>query len=132
MEYTGDQSLIQMMPIQMILPWASKSPSPNDDLALMEDIMQNGVKDPVILGVGVYSRKVRLDTGNHKVYLAPRLGMTHLPVVARVSNYCVFLPHNGDHSYDCPFITKSRQWIEEEYYCKPNEIIDILEIMKAM
>ena len=130
MEYTGDKSLIQNMPIQMVFPWACKTPSPNNDLELMEDLLTNGFKDPLILGVGVYSRKVRLDTGNHRIYLAPRLGITHVPVVARVHNYCVFLPHNGDHSYDCPYITRKKEWIDEEYYCKPNDILDILEIMK--
>lgn len=130
MEYKGDKSLIQNMPIQIAIKWACKTPSPTNDLALMEDLMTNGFKDPLILGVGIYSRKVRLDTGNHRIHLAPRLGMTHVPVVARVSNYCVFLPHNGDHSYDCPFISRKKEWIDEEYYTKPSDVLDMMEILK--
>lgn len=132
MEYTGDRSLIQMMPIAILRQWANPTPSPANDLELMNDIMQNGIRDPLMLGVGVYSRKIRLETGNHRIYLLPRMGVQELPVVARVSNYCVFNPGNGDHSFNCPYITKKQEWIDEEYWAKPNTVLDIFEIMKAM
>jgi hypothetical protein len=95
----------------------------------MEDIMQNGIQDPIILGVGVYSRQVRLDTGNHRIYLLPKLGMTHLPVVARVWNYCTFSNGNGDHSFLCPDISVKKQWLEEEYYAKPSDVLDIMQLL---
>lgn len=133
MEYTGDRSLIQIMPIALIRQWANPRPIPNhDDLALMNDIITNGIRDPIILGIGVYSRKIRLDTGNHRIYLLPRMGVQEVPVVARVGNYCVFSPSNGDHSFNCPWITKKQEWITEEYWAKPNTVLDIFEIMKAM
>lgn len=130
MKYSPD--LVSDLPIQMIQGWRCPNPSPIDDLALMEDIMKNGITDPIEIGVGVWSRKIRLDTGNHRIYLAPRLGMTHLPCICRVSNYATFNIQNGDHTYDTPFITKKQEWINEEYWAKPNTVLDIMEIMKKM
>ena len=130
MKYPKD--LIQDLPIQMIEPWRSPKPSPNNDLAMMEDLMANGILDPIEIGVGVWSRKIRLNTGNHRIYLAPRLGINHVPCICRVWNYCTFDNHNGDHSFDTPWITKKQEWIDEEYYAKPNTVLDIMELMKEM
>ena len=58
--------------------------------------------------------------------------MTHLPCVCRVSNYATFNPANGDHVYDAPWITKKQQWLEEDYWAKPNTVLDILELMKEL
>lgn len=123
------KEFIQQMPVQLLTQWKNPTPSPNDDLALMEDISKNGILEPIILGVGVYSRKVRLDTGNHRIYLLPRMGMTHLPVVCRVWNYCTFNNGNGDHSFDCPEISVKQEWIEKEYYARPSDVIDIMALM---
>ena len=130
MEYPRE--LIQNLPVQMIAPWRCPTPSPNNDLELMQDIMTNGIVDPIEIGVGVWSRKVRLNTGNHRIYLAPRLGISHLPCICRVWNYCTFDNHNGDHSFSTHHITKKQEWIEEEYFAAPNTCLDILELMKEM
>lgn len=127
-----DSTLIQQMPIQMLAPYRNPDFSPTDDLALMSDIMENGVQDPIVLSVGVWSRKSRLDTGNHRIYLAPRLGMTHLPVICRVWNYCAFSNGNGDHSFDCQYITPKREWIQDEYYAKPSDVLDIMAMLTAL
>lgn len=116
----------------MLAPYRNPDFSPTDDLALMSDIMENGVQDPIVLSVGVWSRKSRLDTGNHRIYLAPRLGMTHLPVICRVWNYCAFSNGNGDHSFDCQYITPKREWIQDEYYAKPSDVLDIMAMLTAL
>lgn len=124
-----DKNLAQDVPILMLEKWANPHYSPNDDLALMQNIMANGITEPIILGVGVWSRRVRLDTGNHRIYLAPRLGMTHLPVICRVWNYCSFSNGNGDHSFECQHISVKKEWIEEEYYEKPSEVLDMMTLL---
>ena len=126
------EKLVQNMPIQLIAPWRNPTPSPNDDLSLMMDIDKNGIKEPVIIGVGAFSRKIRLETGNHRIYLCPRMGMTHLPCIVRVWNYCAFNNGNGDHAFDCPEITIKKKWLEEEYYAKPSDVLDIMALMVKM
>lgn len=126
------KQLQQMLPVPLLAKFRNLEFSPNDDLALMQDIATNGIQEPVVLGVGVWSRRARLDTGNHRIYLAPRMGLMHLPVVCRVWNYCSFSNGNGDHSYDCPHITPKREWIQEEYWARPSDVLDIFELMKEM
>jgi hypothetical protein len=123
------EQFVQKMPIQLIAPWRNPMPSPNDDLELSMDIDQNGIQEPIVIGIGVFSRQIRLETGNHRIYLCPKMGMTHLPCVARVWNYCAFNNGNGDHAFDCPEITVKKQWLEEEYYAKPSDVLDIMALM---
>ena len=66
------EQFVEQIPVKLLEQWKCPTPSPNDDLALMEDIMQNGILEPIILGIGVYSRNIRLETGKHRIYLAPR------------------------------------------------------------
>mgnify|MGYP001166624375 CR=1 FL=1 len=129
---TYPAAAIQDLPILMIEKWRNPTPSPNNDLELMEDIIANGITEPIEIGVGVFSRKVRLNTGNHRIYLAPRLGITHLPCTCRVWNYCTFDNGNGDHSFSTPWITKKQEWIEHEYFAQPSQVLDIMELMKEM
>ena len=124
-----NKSLIQDVPIAILQQWANPQYSPNNDLELMTDIMDNGILEPIEIGIGVWSRKIRLDTGNHRIYIGPRLGLTHLSVVCRVWNYCAFSNGNGDHSFDCQHITIKREWIEEEYYEKPSEALDMMSLL---
>jgi len=123
------EPFVEQLPVKLLEQWKCPTPSPNDDLALMEDIMQNGILEPIILGIGVYSRNIRLETGNHRIYLAPRLGMSHLPVVAKLSNYCTFNIGNGDHSFLCPDISVKKEWIQEGYYAKPSEVLDMMSLL---
>jgi len=127
-----DTSLIQKMHVSLLYPFRNTAYSPNNDLELMEDIMQNGIKDPIVLGIGVWSRRIRLDTGNHRIYIAPKLGISHLPVIARVHNYCTFMPENGDHSFECPFITPKKEWLDKEYYAKPSDVLDLMKMLEVM
>jgi len=123
------EQFVQKIPIQLLAPWRNPTPSPNDDLKLIMDIDKNGITEPVIIGVGAFSRQVRLETGNHRIYLCPRMGMTHLPCIARVWNYCAFNNGNGDHAFNCPEITVKKEWLEEEYYAKPSDVLDIMALM---
>ncbi|MDF1795113.1 MAG: hypothetical protein P1U63_01110 [Coxiellaceae bacterium] len=116
--------LIELLPISMLAQWRNPEFSPNDDDDLIKDIEQNGLVDPVVIGVGIWSRRIRLDTGNHRIYLCPEMGITHLPTIARVWNYCAFENGNGDHSFPCDHIALDKQWIDDEYYAKPGQIIN--------
>lgn len=70
----------------------------------MLDIVANGFQQSLVLSVGVWSRKIRLDTGNRRIYLAPRAEIIYLPVVAKVLNCRSFSNGNGDHCFDCEHI----------------------------
>ncbi len=125
-----DNSFVQLLPVSLISQWRNPEFSPNDDQALVDDIEQHGIIEPLVLGVGVWSRRIRLDTGNHRIYLCPEMGIEELPVIARVWNYCAFENGNGDHSFNCDHIKHDKQWIEDEYFARPDSVIDIHSLLQ--
>lgn len=120
-----NSQLVEMVPVELLSQWACPTYSPCDDQQLLNDIKENGVQEPVVIGVGLWSQRARLDTGNHRIYLAPRLGITHLPAVARVGNYCAFSNSNGDHSFATTRILHEKQWIENEYWSSPSAVLKL-------
>ncbi len=131
MEPTIHDSCVELIPIDVLSAWRNPNASPCNETALLKDIDEQGVLDPIILGVGLWSRRVRLDTGNHRIYLCPKLGMTHLPVVAKVGNYCIFDERNGDHSVSCEHILLNKNWLNEHFYARPTDIINMPALVQA-
>ncbi len=118
---------VEWVPVHKIFNFRNPAFSPHSneqDNELIESFHKVGMLEPVEIGVGVWSQRVRLDTGNHKIYLAEKMGLSHLPCVARVWNYCVFLNGNGDHSFQTDIIKMERQWLHKEFFTQPSRILD--------
>ena len=80
--------------------------------ALTHSLRESGVVDPLVCGVGQYSQRCRLDTGNHRIWIAPQLGIFELPTVVAVHNYCAISNANGDHSSGCADVLR----LAKQYY----------------
>lgn len=135
MQINIDNELVEYWPTDILAQWRNKHWSPHtaeQDQELVEDILANGMQEPLVIGVGLWSRRVRLDTGNHRIYLSPKLELTELPVVCKVGNYCIFDQGNGDHSYSCKYLIPKKQWIKDFYWAKPTQIIDLNWIKKEI
>jgi len=120
--------IAEELPISTLLRWAAMPPTYADALDLVElgrDVDRNGVKEPVILHVNIFDKTIRLDTGNHRVYMMPLMGWTHLPCVARVSDTSVGDPANGNHWYHCDRIILPPHGFEQEYYARVSTVLDI-------
>jgi hypothetical protein len=101
-------------------------PTPVDALYMVElgrDVDRNGVKDPVVIWVNVVDRTIRLDSGNHRVYMMPLMGWTHLPCVVRVSDTSIGDPANGHHFYYTDDILFAGDRFEQDFYARPSDII---------
>jgi hypothetical protein len=119
---------VEWVPVHSIFNIRNATYSPHSELqddSLINELEEVGMLEPVEIGVGVWSQRIRLDTGNHKIYLAEKMGLTRLPCVARVWNYCAFHPENGDHSFQTDIIKMERKWLTEEFYARPSEILDL-------
>ena len=119
-------NLIEQVHISKLLQWAALPPTPADALDMVEmgrDVDRNGVRDPVIIWVNVIDRTIRLDSGNHRVYMMPLMGWTHLPCICRVSNTSIGDPANGHHFYYSADIKTSAEGFTEDYYARPSEVI---------
>ena len=117
--------------IKTLSQWAALPPTPTDVLDMVElgrDVDRNGVKEPVLIWVNVVDRTVRLDSGNHRVYMMPLMGWTHLPCVVMVSDRSVGDPANGNHFYYSDDILVSEEGYETEYLARPSDILANLDI----
>lgn len=68
-----------------------------DEDRLFEDMLAHGMRDPLIVGIGRVSRKVRLEAGNHRIRLFLKKDIRHVPAVAYVGDHAVHLMENGLH-----------------------------------
>lgn len=128
MDYNGDKAIIEFIHIDFLKSINCPVPSITDMDSLYEDIKQNGIINPLVIDVGLWSRKIRLDVGNHRVHLADKLGMKFLPTVARIGAYSVFMPRNGDHSYETNRIKLSPVCdLDMDYFDMPSKVLEISE-----
>jgi hypothetical protein len=117
---------VEQVPIKKLLAWAALPPTPADALDMVEmgrDVDRNGVRDPVVIWVNIIERTVRLDSGNHRVYMMPLMGWTHLPCVVMVSDRSVGDPANGHHFYPCDDILLDAQGFQQDFYARPSTVI---------
>ena len=131
-EITLKDTRVEYIFIDDIAKWANPSWSPmteDEENELRMSLEDSGVLDPLTLSVGICSRRIKIDEGNHRIWICPELKITKVPVIARVWNYCTFSNGNGDHSYDGDEIIKQeKEWLEKEYYCKPSDIIRKIQV----
>lgn len=98
--------------------------SPKEICSLTTNIEQEGIKNPLVLSINPFTKKIRLDSGNHRVYVLPCIGYTTLPCVAYVSNTDIVTPSNGDHLYDIYSIKYDTKDYSQPFYCKVSEVLD--------
>ena len=117
---------VENISIKKLLQYAALPPTPADALDMVEmgrDVDRNGVKDPVVIWVNIIDRTIRLDSGNHRVYMMPLMGWTHLPCICRISNRSVGDASNGSHSYFSSGI-KIPPYFKAEYDERPSLVIE--------
>jgi len=81
-KYTIMLNLVEQISIKKLLQYAAMPPTAADALDMVElgrDVDANGVKDPIIIWVNIIERTIRLDSGNHRVYMMPLMGWTIPP-----------------------------------------------------
>ena len=55
---------------------------------LWSDIKRNGLKDPLIIRVGVKNKKIRLESGNHRIQVLKIHGIELCPVTIQIVDFC--------------------------------------------
>lgn len=103
-------ALAEWVPTAWLADLANPTPSDTTDLgtwrpceplvgldALFADLREKGMRDPLILGVGRVSRRVRLEAGNHRVRVLLAQGVEFVPAVAYVGDSAITRLENGEH-----------------------------------
>lgn len=101
---------------------------------LYNNMLQNGMRDPLILGIGRVSRRVRLESGNHRINLFREKGFSHVPVICYIGDEAITHTGNGTHpgkifplKIEKPIHIMGPYPVKE--YSKPSDTID-LDIFK--
>jgi hypothetical protein len=64
---------------------------------LFQTMLTDGMRDPLVLGIGVESQTVRLETGNQRIRCLLANHVQYVPVIGYVSRTSVTNPENGHH-----------------------------------
>lgn len=95
---------------------------------LWENILEEGLHDPLIMRVGIKNKKMRLEAGNHRIQLFHKHNIKMIPVAVQVRDECG--PHLGDvmtdasHNFDATDELMISKITEE--YMKPSEVFKSL------
>lgn len=55
---------------------------------LWERITEEGLKDPLVIRVGIESKTMRLETGNHRIQILREYGVEKVPVTIEIKAHC--------------------------------------------
>ncbi len=129
---------IELVPTDWVWKYWGSDVSPAADLkdgtlvtidGLWDNIVSEGLHDPLIMRVGVGNKKFRLEAGNHRIQVFHEHGVPLIPVTVQVREECG--PHVGDvmtdatHNFDAGDELLISTITEE--YMKPSEVFRSLQ-----
>ncbi len=94
---------IELVPTEWIWQYWGRDVSPEADLmdgtivsreVLWENILSEGLHEPLIMRVGLRNKKFRLESGNHRIQVFHEHGVEMLPLTVQVREECG--PHLAD------------------------------------
>jgi hypothetical protein len=103
--------LVELVRVDFLLSLCHQSPTDETDLhnneichvdKVWENIMEEGMFEPLVLRINPTNKEIRLESGNHRVYLAKKNGFSHLPVASFITRQTIFSIGNGEHVYRLP------------------------------
>ncbi|HQT82666.1 MAG TPA: hypothetical protein PLW99_00775 [Candidatus Paceibacterota bacterium] len=124
---------IELVPTDWVWAYRGADVSPEADLKdgtivtldeLWDNIVSEGLHDPLIMRVGVRNKKFRLEAGNHRIQVFHTHGVPFIPVTVQVREECG--PHVGDvmtdatHNFDAGDDVLISAITEE--YMKPSDV----------
>ncbi len=97
------QGLIELVPTEWVWNYWGRDVSPEADLMdgtivtldqLWDNIVHEGLHNPLIMRVGLQNKKFRLEAGNHRIQVLHQHGIAEIPLTVQVREECG--PHLGD------------------------------------
>lgn len=132
---------IELVPTDWVWQYFGRDVSPEADLmdgtlvsmdTLWENICEEGLHEPLIMRVGLRSKKFRLESGNHRIQVFHEHGVAMVPLTVEVREECG--PHLSDvmtdatHNFDASngFLIS----MITDTYMKPSEVFQDIRDMK--
>lgn len=64
---------------------------------LYNDMLEKGMRDPIIIGVGHVSRRVRIEAGNHRINIFLAKNFEYVPAICYIGDTAITNIVNGSH-----------------------------------
>ena len=91
---------------------------------LWQNILKEGLHDPLIMRYGTKTKTCRLEAGNHRIEVFLQHNITEIPVTVEITQSCgPDAPNNyntGSHTFDATDIIKKIQ--QNSGYVKPSDV----------
>lgn len=131
----------EVVSLEWLLEMANPEPTETTDLGvekpgilvgmaeLAKDLKKRGLREPLVVGVGLGSGRARLEAGNHRVRVLLEMGFLHAPAVCWVGQSHVGFEGNGLHQgRSVKFWPQSKPMIalgpyDERYFEKPSALL---------
>ena len=132
---------IEVVSLEWLLEMSNPHPSENTDLGsdkpgaivsmveLSKDIKKRGLKEPLVIAVGLTTGRARLEAGNHRVRILLEMGLLHAPAVCWVGSSHIGFEDNGRHAgREVKFWPQARPLValgpyDERYFEKPSAVL---------
>jgi hypothetical protein len=105
--------------------------SHSDMDGLWDKLCEEGLRDPLIIRVGLKNKKVRLEAGNHRIQVLRQHGITTVPVTVQVRHLCG--PHAPEPMNDATAVfdfpaSGIRVVDVTKEYMRPSEVFYALDV----
>lgn len=99
---------VEFVAVDFLLNFCNPSPTTETDLytgetcdqeVVWKNIMEEGIHEPLMLRINPYDNEIRLESGNHRVRMAKKYNISHLPVASFITKRTVFHSGNGPHVF---------------------------------
>ena len=132
------QGVVELVPTDWAWKYRGVDVSPTTDLkdgtevdldGLWENILNEGLHDPLIVRVGIKNKKFRLESGNHRIQVFYNNRIELVPVTVQMREDCG--PHVGDvmndatHNFDVNDNLLVADITKE--YMKPSEVFKVFK-----
>lgn len=89
-----------------------------------KELEEYGMTDPLVIGVDVKNKRIKLETGNHRIQLFYKLGVSYIPATCFVDTH---LNHHFGNDDDYSYSFERLLWDDliEPGFCKPSDILPL-------
>jgi len=119
-------NISELVSIQFLLRFAACPPTKASWKEITEyafDMLENGMNTIPLLVVNPIDNEIRLDSGNHRVYFLPLVGVAKIKCECFISNKTIQSSSNGLHKYDGKNLIKSDTIKYLNQYVKISDVL---------
>lgn len=105
----SDSGKTELLSVDFLLRFCNPNPTEETDLCdgtichqekVWKNILEEGMQEPLMLRINPNEKEIRLESGNHRVRLAKKYNISHLPVATFITNRTIFHKGNGPHIFE--------------------------------